>query len=149
MLKGVHFIDSSIFLSVILHDEHEKAAARYLTRIRNGIYDAYVSHLVIGEIAVAIRDEVNPDDFNDFYGAIEEAVKLLRGVKLHTPMLADYMEKLQILKELENRVSATDVRIIAEAATSRATKLITLDTKYNTCGVGSMIEVVNLEAGTL
>lgn len=149
MLKGIHFIDSSIFLSVILHDEHERDARKYLIRVHSGIYEAYVSHLVVGEIAVAIRDEIRPDDFNAFYTAIEEVTKLLRGINLHTPMLADYMEKLQILKELESRVSATDVRIIAEAATPEATKLITLDTKYNTKGVSNMIVVVNLEDGRL
>lgn len=142
MLKGVHFIDTSIFLSVIFRDDNEKSAAQYLARVRNGIYEAYVSHLVIGEIAVAIRDEINPHDFNAFYGAIEKVTELLRGVKLHTPLLEEYMEKLQILKGLENRISTTDVRIIAEAATSQATKLITLDTKYNTKSVNNIIEVV-------
>lgn len=146
MLKGVHFIDTSIFLSVIFRDNHERSAAQYLARVRNGVYEGYVSHLVIGEIAVAIRDEIGLDDFNAFYGAIEKVTELLKDVKLHTPPLEDYVEKLQILKGLENRVSTTDVRIIAEAATSHATNLVTLDTHYNTRSVDGIIDIVHLES---
>ncbi len=146
MLKGVHFIDTSIFLSVIFRDNHEKEAVRYLAKVRNGVYEAYVSHLIIGEIAVAIRDKISLNDFSTFYGAIEKVAELLKDVKLHTPILGEYIEKLQILRGLENRVFTTDVRIVAEAATSHAANLITLDTHYNTRSVDSLINVVNLES---
>lgn len=141
-----HFIDSSVFLSIIFNDNHRLKAKQYFSRVGGGLFECYVSHLVVGEIAVAIRDEYTPDtDYEAFYGAIEKVAQLLKGVKLHTPEISDFIEKLQMLKGLENRVFSTDTRIIAEAATSDAKKLITFDTHYNTRSVDNLIEIVNLE----
>ncbi len=142
----LHFVDSSIFLSAILADSRARKALQYLKRLQNGEYRACISHLVIGEIGAAIRETYDPNtNFSEFYTAIQQLAIFLRGVKLYTPPIEDYIEKLQILKELEDRVSATDVRIISEAATSEAKKLFTFDTRYNTKGVSDMIEIVNLE----
>ncbi|MBU4299656.1 PIN domain-containing protein [archaeon] len=145
-LDGLHFIDSSIFVSAILADNQARKALQYLRRVQNGTYEACVSHLVIGEIGAAIREAYDPNtNFDAFYSAIEQLAILLKGVRLHTPKIEDYIEKLQKLKELEYRVGSTDVRIIADAATSEAKKLITFDTHYNTRSVYGLIEVVNLE----
>lgn len=149
-LDGLHFIDSSIFVSAILADNHAKKALQYLRRVQNGTYEACISHLVIGEIGAAIREAYDPNtNFNAFYSAIEQLAILLRGVRLHTPPIERYIEKLEVLKELEQRVSSTDVRIIADAATSEAKTLVTFDTKYNTKSVSGLIDVVNLDDKTI
>ncbi len=147
-LAGLHFVDSSVFLSVILNDNHVKKAIPYLKRVQNGTYEACISHLVIGEIGAAIREEYDPNtNFDAFYSAIQQLAILLKGVRIHTPPIEAYIEKLQKLKELEHRVSSTDVRIIADAATSEAKTLVTFDTKYNTESIDGVIEVVNLDDG--
>ncbi len=145
-----HFIDSSVFLSIIFNDNHRIKAKQYFSRVGGGVFECYVSHLVVGEIAVAIRDEYNPNtDYEAFYSAIEKVTQLLKGVKLHTPQISDFVEKLQTLKGLENRVFSTDTRIVAEATTSNAKKLVTFDTHYNTKSVNNLIEIVNLEDETI
>lgn len=149
-LDGLHFIDSSVFLSVILNDNHTKKAIPYIKRVQNGTYQACISHLVIGEIGAAIREAYDPNtNFEAFFTAIQQLAVLLKGVGLHTPKIEGYIETLQKLKELEYRVGSTDVRIIADAATSNAKKLITFDTKYNTKSVGGIIEIMNLDSDGL
>lgn len=146
-LNGLHFIDSSVFLSVILNDNHTKKAIPYIKRVQNGTYQACISHLVIGEIGAAIREAYDSNtNFEAFFTAIQQLAVLLKGVGLHTPKIDDYIEKLEKLKELEYRVGSTDVRIIADAATSDAKAIITFDTKYNTKSVGGLIEIVNLDS---
>lgn len=143
--QGMHFIDSSVFLSVILNDKHAMKAIPYINRVQNSTFDACISHLVIGEIGATIRDQYDPNtNFDAFFYAIQQLTILLKGVKLHVSRVEDYIDMLQKFKELEHRVSPTDVKIISDAVTSKAKKLITFDTKYNTKSVDNMIEVINL-----
>lgn len=141
----IHFIDTSVFLSIILHDTNERRARQYITRVQSGVFEGYVSPLVVGEIALGIRERIRTDNFGAFFDAIKLSVELLENIRLHTPALKEYIAILHKIEELENRVSSTDVRIIAEAVTSSASKLVTFDTGYNTRSVDGAIDVVNLE----
>ncbi len=62
-IDGLHFIDSSVFISVIFNDNHSKKAGSYLRRVQNSTYKAYISHMVIGEIGAIPAQFSRPPKF--------------------------------------------------------------------------------------
>ena len=140
--KEIHFIDTSVLVGSIKPDQQESLIEKYLSKVRNGIYKVYVSHLVLGEtLSIIFRDI---EKFDERYYAISKLISLQGVFSVFVPKIQSYIGVLPEIASLESRCSSTDVRIICEAINSTATKLITFDRRYNTLDLKNRIEVVDL-----
>lgn len=57
--KGSFFIDTCVFVSAASKDENTRYCHSFLSRVKNGIYEGYISPYVVGEMVCSINEDVN------------------------------------------------------------------------------------------
>lgn len=57
-IKGYHFIDASIFASVVFEDVYQRECLRYLNRVSK-IYKGSTSLLALGELYLSFLKNIN------------------------------------------------------------------------------------------
>ena len=68
LIKGFHFIDASIFASVVFEDDNQRECLRYLNRVSK-IYKGSTSLLALGELYLSFLKNINNNSqrANSFY----------------------------------------------------------------------------------
>ncbi len=67
MLKNSFFIDSCVFLGILIKDKNTRACKSFISRVNNDVYIGYISPFVTGEMINSIlydnkiKNELKPD----------------------------------------------------------------------------------------
>lgn len=144
--KEFHFIDTSIFVSILKNDANADICKKYFARVKNNLYKAHYSHLVLGEVSFIIFREIED---SAKHNAITLLHSFLDDCISVNPKISDYSSYIDRYRHLEHRCNSTDVRLICEAIIGKFDKFITLDTKINSKDVDDAIEIHKLEVGSL
>lgn len=125
--KERHFIDSSIFLSIIKR-ENEKRANSYFVKVKNHVYHGIVTPLVYGEVLLVIRRDILE---KEQHGAIRLFIQLLDNprIELRIPVVEKHIEILNEIKKLESRIGSIDTRLLASAIEFDTNYFVTTDKK--------------------
>jgi len=143
-----HFVDTSIFMSIIRKDRNKKKCGQYFARVKQNMFKAYVSPLVVGEAGIILHRELKEP--KAFIRAVSDLRNLLDLCSLTIPRIkSTYSVHISRYSHLESRCSSTDIRIICEAISGGFDKLITLETKINSQDVNNVIEIVDLSKASL
>ncbi len=128
MSKETHFVDSSIFLSIIKDDKYEKQAKSYLAKVKSHVYPGIATPLVYGEVLLVIKRDVIEKEQHD---AIRLFIQLLDNpnIELRIPVVEKHIEILNEIKELEGRIGSTDTRLLASAIEFDTNYFVTTDKK--------------------
>ena len=124
--KETHFIDSSIFLSIIKADDYEKQANSYLAKVKSHVYHGIVTPLVYGEVLLVIRRDVIEKEQHD---ATKLLLQLLDNpnIELMISIVERQMDILNEIKELERRIGSIDTLLLSSAIEFNATCFVTTD----------------------
>lgn len=127
-IKGYHFIDASIFASVVFEDIHERECLRYLNRVSK-IYKGSTSLLALGELYLSLLKNINnntqrANSFFNITGLIENL--LLEYVTLD---ISYYLQCIEKINTIDPRLDITDTKLLAEALGQGVDTFITTDMK--------------------
>jgi predicted nucleic acid-binding protein len=122
------FIDTSVFISTIKTDNSTEACERFIRRIRNRLFDGYISPYVAGEMIHAIlysdeiRQERKPEYLHDVLDAIVSS-----NTEWFIPQNNDLC-LFSRLRGIDNRVEDIDI-LHATCAKILNIPLVTIDRK--------------------
>lgn len=127
-IKGYHFIDASIFASVVFEDIHERECLRYLNRVSK-IYKGSTSLLALGELYLSLLKNINnntqrANSFFNITGLIENL--LLEYVTLD---ISYYLQCIEKINTIDPRLDITDTKLLAEALGQGVDTFVTTDMK--------------------
>ncbi|WP_321421960.1 PIN domain-containing protein [uncultured Methanobacterium sp.] len=127
-IKGYHFIDASIFASVVFEDVYQRECLRYLNRVSK-IYKGSTSLLALGELYLSFLKNINDNtqranSFFNITGLIENL--LLEYVTLDIPYYLQCVEKINYI---DPRIDITDTKLLAEALGQGVDTFVTTDNK--------------------
>lgn len=124
--KEKHFIDSSIFLSIIRSDGYEKQANSYLAKVKSNVYHGVVTPLVYGEVLFVIRRDVIEKEQHE---ATKLFLQLLDNpnIELKISVVERQIKTLNEIKGLEGRIGSIDTQLLSSAIEFDTNYFVTTD----------------------
>ncbi len=122
------FIDTSVFISTIKTDNATESCERFIKRVRNGLFNGYISPYVAGEMMHSIlhSDEIRQDRKTEYlYDVIDLVVS--SNADWFIPQNNDLCLFSQ-LRRVDNRVEDGDI-LHATCAKILHVPLVTIDGK--------------------
>ncbi len=109
MKNNRYFIDSCVFLGILITDKNTRACKSFISRVNNGLYIGYISPFVTGEMINSIlydntiKNELKPD-------MIHAIVDLLISVNVNNFVPSkNAMKVYPDLREADERISESDM----------------------------------------
>lgn len=136
-----YFIDSSVFMSLLIKDGKSKEAWSKLSDIANSKRKSgVVSTTVLGEVLFVLRRDTKPEQIE---GAVVEFNRLLNKAKVRVeiPAYKTYVKKLNSLGNVAHRNGSIDAALLAEAIALGADHFLTTDSGISPRDVGGSIKV--------
>ncbi len=127
------FVDSSVFLSHVLNDRDSEWSRKKLARIKNdsrGNFEPFTSHVVLGEVKISIVEASENRYVQDLY---ERFLTYFDVDKYYLTTVGkeDYIDMLEEVRSIDERISYNDCRIVAEALAENCNKLYTTDRDWS------------------
>jgi predicted nucleic acid-binding protein len=128
LIKASHFIDTSVFASVVFEDKNQQECLRYLKRVSK-IYSGSTSLLALGELYLILLENINDssDRANAFYN-VNSFIEHL-NLKYVTLKIPEYIQSINKVHKTDHRLDITDLKLLSEALGSNADAFITIDKK--------------------
>ncbi len=120
------FIDTSIFISTIKTDNSTEACEKFIRRVKNRLFNGYISPYVAGEMihAILYSEEIRPDRKPGYLFDVLEAI-ISSNAEWFIPRNNDLCLFSQ-LREVDNRVEDGDI-LHATCAKILNIPLVTID----------------------
>lgn len=127
-----HFIDSSVFLSVLLspktriEKEQQRYALRYFKRLKSGLFNGHITFTVYSEVLYIIMSKIDKlawiDAITQFLNIVGEnniKTEVLSGVKIY--------KNYARISNLESKIGTIDTLLLSESITLKIPYFITFD----------------------
>lgn len=141
MIKNKFFIDSGVFLGILIPDKNTHACKSFTSRIRNNVYGGYISPFVTGEMINSILYEKNIKEGSKpkLLHAIVDTL-ISANVENFVPS-NNQMKVYSKLREADTRISESDI-IHVTCAKILDIPLVTTDEKMLTSrGLKEYVEI--------
>lgn len=116
--KEVHILDTSVVVGAIKAMVDGKKdpdpTLRYFAKVKNGVYLAFVTPVMLGEAFFVLRRDIEPSVLGDAMGRLMELLDNEHIRPFFPDSLSGLMAGFDKVKVVEDRCSTTDARIAAE-----------------------------------
>jgi len=122
------FIDTSVFISALKPDHATQECKRFMSRVKNSIFDGYISPYVAGEMlhSILYSDEIRLEKKPEYMFDILDAI-ISSNAEWFIPR-NNYLCLFSKLREVDNRVEDGDI-LHATCAKILHVPLVTIDGK--------------------
>ncbi len=143
MPKNKFFIDSCIFLSILLEDANTQACNSFLKRIEHNVYVGYISSFVTGEMinSVLYDDKIKEQLKPDMLHAIIDTL-ISANVRYFVPSNND-MKVYSEIRDADNRISESDLMHVVFAKILNIPLVTTDNVLLKSQGLKKYIEIIH------
>lgn len=122
------FIDTSVFISTLKPDHATQECKRFMSRVKNGLFNGYISPYVAGEMmhSILYSDEIRREKKPEYMFDILDAI-ISSNAEWFIPQNNDFCLFSQ-LRRVDNRVEDGDI-LHATCAKILCVPLVTIDGK--------------------
>ncbi|MFZ3384185.1 MAG: PIN domain-containing protein [Candidatus Methanoperedens sp.] len=143
MLKNSFFIDSCVFLGILIKDKNTRACKSLISRINNDVYIGYISPFVTGEMINSIlydkkiKNELKTD-------MLHAVVDLLISVNVNNFVPSkNAMKFYSELREADERISESDMMHLVCAKILEIPLLTTDDMMLKSQGLKKHVNIIS------
>ncbi len=142
MPKNNFFIDSCIFLAVLIKDDNTQACNSFLKRVEHDVYVGYISPFVTGEMinSILYNDKIKGSKLDLLYAIIDTLISA--NVKNFVP-LNNQIKVYSELREADNRISESDLMHVVCAKILDIPLVTTDNTLLNSQGLKDYVEIIH------
>jgi len=143
MLKNRFYIDSCIFLGILIKDENTRACKSFISRVNNSVYKGFISPFVTGEMINSILyDNEIKAEFKP--AMLHTIVDMLISARVENFVQAKYQMNIYVeLRESDNRISESDMMHVV-CAKILDIPLVTTDSMLiNSRGLKKHVDIFN------
>jgi len=143
MLKNRFYIDSCIFLGILIKDENTRACKSFISRVNNSVYTGIISPFVTGEMinSILYDDEIKAE----FKPAMLHTIlDMLISARVENFVLAKYQMNIYFeLRESDNRISESDMMHVVCAKTLDIPLVTTDSMLLKSYGLKKHVDIIN------
>lgn len=143
MLKNSFFIDSCVFLGILIKDKNTRACKSFISRVNNDVYIGYISPFVTGEMinSILYDNKIKNELKSDMLHAV---IDLLISVKVNNFVPSkNAMKVYSELREADERISESDMMHLVCAKILDIPLLTTDDMMLKSQGLKKRVNIIS------